>query len=675
MKKFAPPYLGAAYYPEAWPREEIDLDLARMQKQGLNTVRVAEFAWATMEPREGEYDFSIFREVVDKCKKKGIAVIMCTPSATPPKWLTRKYPTVMAEINGTRVSHGGRRDTCPTDPTYREKCRRINRAMAKEFGADENIIGWQLDNELIPQKGGFGCTCPTCREDFRRYLRERYGTIEALNDAWANYTWSLAYSDFDEIDPPDHTTGYCASLYIVWEAYKNEVFAGLIREWADTLREFVRVPIGTDTMPVGWLDVEKASAPLDVLQFNHYSGPRAASFRFDHYRALKDRPFWVTETSANHNSAQIPNGPRLPGFCRANTLLGFARGAEATLYWLFRSHRGGHEQAHGSLVDAWGRELPSADEVRSISSALAVLGSALRGTRVVHGGLATVIGGLPYFIRRHLPMAEFLPEYHEATVHRLLSDAHFCLDAVGTRRDLTPYKMLVSVGQYTLDEDGFAERIYRWVKAGGTWVVGPLCDIVTPDGTKYKNAPLGHLEDWAKVYRVYTVPAPQPKGRYASFAPVGECTKIRLSPERTIDTAPIHYDAFRADDHSRVIGRYASGGNEYLTNYPAIIETKVGDGRIILLGAQPADKDFAELLAGIAAECGIFPVAEGSPNVEVVLREGEWGRMLCLVECEGKAGEVTLPSACTDLLSGKRFAAGEKLSLAAYDCLFMKKED
>ena len=87
MYDFKPPYFGTAYYPESWPREQIDEDLTHLLENGLNTVRIAEFAWAVMEPREGEYDFSLFREVVDKCRERGISVIMCTPSATPPSWM------------------------------------------------------------------------------------------------------------------------------------------------------------------------------------------------------------------------------------------------------------------------------------------------------------------------------------------------------------------------------------------------------------------------------------------------------------------------------------------------------------------------------------------------------------------------------------------------------------
>ena len=120
MYDFKPPYFGAAYYPEAWDRSEIDADLDRAVAHGLNCLRIAEFAWGTMEPEEGKYDFSLFREVVDKCKVRGISVIMCTPSATPPSWMEHKYPEVLAMINGKRLSHGERRKSCPTSLIFRK---------------------------------------------------------------------------------------------------------------------------------------------------------------------------------------------------------------------------------------------------------------------------------------------------------------------------------------------------------------------------------------------------------------------------------------------------------------------------------------------------------------------------------------------------------------------------
>ena len=224
MYDFKPPYLGAAYYPESWPREEIDADLDRLVSHGLNTVRIAEFAWSTMEPEEGKFDFSLFREVVDKCKARGIAVVMCTPSATPPSWMEHKYPEVMAEYSGKKATHGARRESCPTNKTFRKFCARITEEMAKEFCKDENIIGWQLDNEISTMQKETGCNCPSCRQGWTDYLKKRYGTIKALNDAWEHYTWSLNFNSFDEVDAVDGVVWMPPAQKSVWEEYKNECY-------------------------------------------------------------------------------------------------------------------------------------------------------------------------------------------------------------------------------------------------------------------------------------------------------------------------------------------------------------------------------------------------------------------------------------------------------------------
>jgi beta-galactosidase GanA len=267
------------------------------------------------------------------------------------------------------------------------------------------------------------------------------------------------------------------------------------------------------------------------------------------------------------------------------------------------------------------------------------------------------------------------PETLAKTAHAALSACGFRPDVIGTRKeDLSAYKMIVSAGQYTLDENGFAERMYEWVKAGGTWVVGPLTDIVTPDGTKYKNAPYGHLEDFAKVFRVISVPAPHKEDAYASFAPIGERTKIRLANGEVIETAAVTYDALRADGEARVLGTYEAGGNEYLTGHAAITETQVGAGRIILLGAQPSNEAYEKLLTAIAAECGITPITEKSKNVLVSRLTGERGSVLALVETDGVQGATKIPANGTDILSGKRLFAGENLILAPYECLFIKEE-
>ncbi|MDY3025402.1 MAG: beta-galactosidase, partial [Candidatus Faecivicinus sp.] len=97
QKDYCPPYLGVAYYPEDWDESEIDRDIEKMQRIGVDTVRIAEFAWHRMEPHPGEFDFSFFHRVVDKMHAAHINVVLGTPTATPPRWLSRLYPDVMME--------------------------------------------------------------------------------------------------------------------------------------------------------------------------------------------------------------------------------------------------------------------------------------------------------------------------------------------------------------------------------------------------------------------------------------------------------------------------------------------------------------------------------------------------------------------------------------------------
>jgi beta-galactosidase GanA len=188
MANFRPPYFGAAYYPEDWPLDQIDADIDLMKQAGMNCMRIGEFAWSRMEPEEGRYDFGWLHTVVDKLGAAGIATILGTPTCTPPSWLYQRYPECIAvRDDGVRLEHGARRHACPNSSTYRDHCRRIVTAMAKEFGQDSNVVGWQIDNELYLVRGledHRGCFCDECVGKFRALLQERFGTVEALNAAW-----------------------------------------------------------------------------------------------------------------------------------------------------------------------------------------------------------------------------------------------------------------------------------------------------------------------------------------------------------------------------------------------------------------------------------------------------------------------------------------------------------
>lgn len=196
---------GVCYYPEHWDRSWISADAALMQKADVNLVRMAEFAWTLMEPAREQFDFSLFKEAVTTLKKHGISSMLCTPTATPPRWLTVDHPDWMrVDIKGVPFTHGTRQHCCTNNPGFRAESRRITRAMAEAFKEDDAVIGWQTDNEFYCHVRD--CYCASCQSGFRDWLSAQYGKdIAQLNEAWGTLFWSQQYDCFEHIEIP--TTG------------------------------------------------------------------------------------------------------------------------------------------------------------------------------------------------------------------------------------------------------------------------------------------------------------------------------------------------------------------------------------------------------------------------------------------------------------------------------------
>ncbi len=674
-KGFLPPYIGSAYYPESWDREEIDKDLEQMISHGLNAVRIAEFAWSTIEPKEGVYDLSLFREVVDKCKNLGIAVVMCTPSATPPAWMAHKYPEIFMKDGNTMAHHGYRRVTCPTNRTYRNFCNTIVDVLAKEFADDENIIGWQIDNEFNVMNFNTGCDCQDCTEGFRNFLHNRYhGSIKELNDAWGNYTWSLNYNSFDEIGPFLSTQNQPPVHKYMWDVYKTEAFADFCSSQAKIIHKYTDKPVGTDMMPTHQFDPYTANKELDVAQLNCYSSPTQMQFWSEVYRSQKDRHLWVTETSTCWNGGNKPNGVRKKGFCTANTLLPFAAGSEMVLYWLFRSHMGGYEMSHGSVVDSWGRDMPCSDEVRTVTATIENLTPMVRGTLPVKSKMAITFTHLPYVMDKYSSMetAGMHCDYTTDILSRIyvpLLRAHYRPDVISAYAELSSYRLLISHRQMTLDEGDFLDKILPWVEAGGTWVVGPYSDILTPDLAKYKNGPYGHLEEWAGITRKYYVPAPNATLPGMSDPPLPAVCFADGIKANVVNN--LSFDAIVPGENVKVLASYGSG--EYLEGYAAITETKRGKGRVIVLGAQITPADYLPFIKKIADECGIVPITEGSECVITNLLEGEYGTVFTAIEVLGICGNVVAPFDCEDINTGEQFSKGQLIDMPAFRAIFAKK--
>ena len=204
---------GGDYNPEQWlDRPDIlKKDIEYFKKAHINTVSMGMFSWAVLEPEEGRYNFDWLEEVIDNLYKEGIYTILSTPSGARPKWMADKYEEVLRmDPDRTRRFFGGRHNHCYTSPVYREKVYNINKKLSERFGKHPAVLLWHISNEY-----GGECHCPLCREKFREWLKEKYGTIENLNSSWCTTFWSHTYNSFDQIESPS-PKGKCSSMHLPW---------------------------------------------------------------------------------------------------------------------------------------------------------------------------------------------------------------------------------------------------------------------------------------------------------------------------------------------------------------------------------------------------------------------------------------------------------------------------
>ncbi|HSV74895.1 MAG TPA: beta-galactosidase [Chthonomonadales bacterium] len=654
-----PPYLGAAYYPEAWPNEQVDEDIALMQRAGLTVARLGEFAWSRMERQEGDYEFGWLHHVLDRLEAAGIAAILCTPTCTPPVWLTMRYPEVLlVSDSGVPAQHGARRHACPTSPIYRGHCERIVTRMAQEFGGRPGIIGWQIDNEMYP--AGRGCCCSSCHRAFQETMRAQFGTVEAMNEAWGAHLWSQTYQSFAQLPVPRRDTWHHPSLLSAWMRFQSDQYVEFTEVQAATLRRFTTVPIGTDMMPFAGLDYQKVHRALDVVQFNHYNSMENlpdATFWMDYCRAVKPVPFWNTETQTCWNGSVTANGCKAPGFCRANSWLPIALGGEANLYWLWRAHWSGQELMHGSVVDSCGRPLHVFEEVREVAEGFQRAGEFLRGTRPEPASIALHFTSPAWWLFEFQPQVNGF-SYADRVIagfHAPLREAQYRIDVIGAGHPLEPYSVVLSPFLPWLNEDGLRDRLLEWVEAGGTWIAGPLTDNRSEYATKYTRAPFGDLEEWVGAHCRYQMPG-------------DPCDYAIETVDGVRTTGSLWYDGFEPRG-SDVLATYVDGP---LAGLAAAVRRQRGRGQIVLLGTAPRPADLVRLVRAAGDPAGVLPVADASANVLVAPRSGAAGAGLVAVEMCNRPGRVRLARPGIDLLSGNRHTGD--IAMAPYAVVAIRYE-
>ena len=372
--------LGVCYYPEHWPREMWREDARRMAEIGIRYVRIAEFAWSRIEPAPHQFTWDWLDDAVEILGEAGLKVVMCTPTATPPKWLIDRHPDILPwDADGRPRRFGSRRHYDFSSPGWLVQTKRICTRVAERYGNNPIVAGWQTDNE-------YGCHdtvlsySPAAATGFRDWLRRRYGDVEALNAAWGGAFWSQDYRHFEEVDPPNLTVTEPNPAHVLdFRRFSSDAVVTYNRLQVDIIRahspgrfishnfmgfftEFDHFAVARDldvvawdSYPLGFTDQRLNLPDAERVRFARCGHPDVPAFHHDLYRGIAQYAggeagrWWVMEQQpgpvnwANHNPAPQP------GMVRLWSWEVFAHGGETVSYFRWRQAAFAQEQMHAGL--------------------------------------------------------------------------------------------------------------------------------------------------------------------------------------------------------------------------------------------------------------------------------------------------------------------------------------
>ncbi|WP_310629968.1 beta-galactosidase [Paraburkholderia sp.] len=509
--------IGVCYYPEQWPRTMWADDARRMAELGISHVRIAEFAWSRMEPRKGVFDWAWLDEAVETLAARGLKVVLGTPTASPPKWLVDSIPDMLpVRADGTRWNYGSRRHYDIASAAYRQECVRITEAMAQRYGKHPAVVAWQTDNEL-------GCHdtvpsySPAAQQRFQAWLAQRYGSIEALNEAWGNVFWSMEYPSFETVGLPVLTpTDANPSHLLDFRRYMSDEVASFHREQADVLRrhapnadvlhnfmgffttfdhyEFAAnkaIDVATwDSYPIARTEVIGVPE-ADKARYARTAHPDVSAFDHDRYRAIGAGRFWVMEQQAGPVNWAPWNPVPAKGMVRLWAYEAFAHGAELVSYFRWRQCPYAQEQMHSGLnlpnneLSPGGQEVEQAAREIAQSDTLRTLAAPERAAVALVFDYETQ---WMFEIQRHGVGFDYQTlafDYYSA-----LREQGLDVDIVSRHADLSAYRLVVVPSLAVLD-DAFIDKVEQ---SGARWVFGPRTGSKTTHFAIPGNLPPGPLQ-------------------------------------------------------------------------------------------------------------------------------------------------------------------------------------
>ena len=604
--------IGVDYYPEHWDKSLWQQDADLMQKTGVQLVRLAEFAWCRMEPQEGMFDFSWLDEAVNIFARRGISVVLCTPTCCPPLWLYEKYPSaVQTGRDGRKIATGVRGHRCMNAPDFLRLAGRMIDRMTSHYAGNPAVVAWQIDNEL---EANF-CFCSHCIGKYRAWLQDKYGTLGAMNKAYGNVVWSGEYSSWEQVQPPfgSYSQAWLNPAFMLdFNRYASQSTISYSNWQAAIIRRNCPgIPVTTNTwfcenMP----DFYEMFSNLNFLSYDNYpttSSPDdpetlySHAFHLDLMRGVKRQPFWIMEQLSGCMGCWMPMG-RMPepGMIKGYALQAFAHGADTVVFFRWRTAAIGAEMHWHGLIDHSnlpGRRFQEFAELCKLAQSMkGVQGAANKADVAI---LLSFENEYAFKLQPQTQGYYYLEQLQR--LHAAFTRMGLNVDIIGQHESLEGYSIVCAPEMYVTSH-AVSDRLHTFSANGGIVI------MTTRSGVKDANnncimAPL------PTVYRDMV-------GAYVTeYNPIGSDAVDIHFTDGTLCKAKQWCDVLQLETAEAI----ASYSGEYFTGTPAIVRNSYGKGTVYYIATVGQQSLYNHLIRLALKQTGI-PFAELPPRVEMTTR-------------------------------------------------------
>lgn len=626
FEKLSKIFYGGDYNPDQWDEGVWEEDIKLMKVFRVNVVTLPVFSWAKLQPSEDIFDFSWLDRVVGLLRKNDIFIIMATPTAAQPAWMSIKYPKMLiTDIEGRKHKHGGRSNFCPNSYDYRRLSHFIAEKMAIRYKDLPNLIMWHINNEYRSY-----CYCDNCAEAFRIWLKKRYGSLEELNKRWNTNFWGHTYYSWEEIEAPSYLTELMPSwigkkditifqgLAIDYNRFMSDSNLDCYRNEADVIKKYAPdIPITTNFMgshkPLDYFEWAKY---IDIISWDNYPTNNLpvsnAAMRHDLMRGLKDgQPFFLMEQASNQVNWEPQNALKRPGVMRLLSYQAIAHGGDSILFFQWRQSRGACEKYHSAMVPHAGHlNTRVGRELTELGQELEKLGDKIVGSRT-NSKVAMMMDWPNWWaVEFSTGPSEDLKYFNQLEkYYKAFYDLNISVDVINPSYDLSGYNIIVAPVLYMVKENA-ARSIEKFVEGGGTFITTFFSGMVDENDLIILGGYPGAFRKLLGLW-VEEIDALYP-----------DMKNTIVMKERFPEMLKEEYDCKLICDVINTEGAktLAVFGKDYYKGYPSLTENNYGKGKAVYVATEPEDDFIRDLMKHYCNEKAPHPLIEPQKGVEVTQR-------------------------------------------------------